>query len=350
MITRLNQVVGSSRQATNLTPTQSQPPFLGPMLAGTTLVASSSSSSSSSSPAPPTSSSSSSVNINELVKESFLSKALQLLANIMEISFPVYHEFLKNYPKAMTILNKLEKSPSAASRSIHLLSKRKSFIECQLDFNKILRGETAANTTQNDSVLNNSSSLATTTTSSSSSPVPSQTKKIGFLSKITTNVNSKTSTTTNTNNLSRVQPTTAVQQQQPAVVNKDPFNIYYGDIMKRSAEEKFDIARMLSEDILRRPTKLFEFTCSLKDECMLASKDLPSAYRANMESNIKSLFDNESSKKLREKVFDEINRNIMPIEVRKSEDVVELIESNGERKLRYLILYGDCLVCCRLKK
>jgi hypothetical protein len=111
-MTRLNQVVGSSRHATNLTPTLIQP-------------------------------------TNVLLKESFLSKALQLLANIMEISFPVYLEFLKNYPKAMTILNKLEKLPNAASRSIHLLSKRKSFIDCQLDYNKSLLAVKEANSDSN---------------------------------------------------------------------------------------------------------------------------------------------------------------------------------------------------------
>lgn len=281
MITKLNQVVGSSRQATNLAPQAAQLHSQVQTSSNNTTSNEQSSSSQSS-------------------KESFLSKALQLLANIMEISFPVYHEFLQNYPKAMTILNKLEKTPSAASRSIHLLSKRKSFVDCQLDFNKSLRDDAAQ-------------------------------KKSGFLSKITTSSSSSNKSAS-----------------KDATASKDPFNIYYVD--KRSSDEKFDIARMLSEDILRRPTKLFEFTCSLKDECMLASKELSPAFRAHLESNIKSLFENEGSKRLREKVFDEINRNIMPIEVRKSEDVVELIESNNDRKLRYLILYGDCLACCRLKK
>lgn len=283
MITKLNQVVGSSRQATNLAPQAAQLHSQVQTASNNTTSNEQSSSSSQSS------------------KESFLSKALQLLANIMEISFPVYHEFLQNYPKAMTILNKLEKTPSAASRSIHLLSKRKSFVDCQLDFNKSLRDDAAQ-------------------------------KKSGFLSKITAS-----SSSSNKSSASK-----------DATASKDPFNIYYVD--KRSSDEKFEIARMLSEDILRRPTKLFEFTCSLKDECMLASKELSPAFRAHLESNIKSLFENEGSKRLREKVFDEINRNIMPIEVRKSEDVVELIESNNDRKLRYLILYGDCLACCRLKK
>jgi hypothetical protein len=50
------------------------------------------------------------------------------------------------------------------------------------------------------------------------------------------------------------------------------------------------------------------------------------------------------------KVFDEINRNIMPKEVRKNEDVVELIESSNEKRIRHLILYGDCLVCCKTKR
>ena len=73
-------------------------------------------------------------------------------------------------------------------------------------------------------------------------------------------------------------------------------------------------------------------------------------YSHSLQANIKSLFDNEASKSLREKVFDEINRNIMPKEVRKNEDVVELIESSNEKRIRHLILYGDCLVCCKTKK
>jgi hypothetical protein len=266
--TRLNQVVGSSRQATNLSPTAAYP------------------------------------SSNIIIKESFLSNAFQLLANIMELSFPVYLEFLKNYPKAMSILNKMEKTPNAATRSISLLSKRKSFIECQVDFNKALLKEYAQHRSEE-------------TSGGGSGRGGADQRKAGFLSKITR--------------------------------AKDPFNIYYSDVSRRG-EEKFDIARTFSEDILRRPTKLFEFTCSLKTECMLASDELPSQYRTNMQSNIKLLFENESSKKLREKVFDEINRNIMPIEVRKNEDVVELIESNNDRKLRHLVLFGDCLACCRLKK
>jgi hypothetical protein len=118
---------------------------------------------------------------------------------------------------------------------------------------------------------------------------------------------------------------------------------------RRHAEE-FDLSRIFTEDILRRPTKLFEFIISLKDECLLAASDLSSNASANLRMNIRSLFDNENSKSLRDKVFSEINRNIMPKEVRKHEDVVELCVSSNERKLRHLILYGDCLVCCRLKK
>lgn len=133
----------------------------------------------------------------------------------------------------------------------------------------------------------------------------------------------------------------------------DPFNIYYND--RVDADTYVDLTRTFTEDILRRPTKLFEFIISLKDECLLAAADLPRSVCASLRSDIKSMFDNESSKKMRELVFDEINRNIMPKQVRKHEDVVELAgaesnSSSNERKLRHLILYGDCLVCCRLKK
>jgi hypothetical protein len=94
------------------------------------------------------------------MKESFLANALQLLANIMEISFPVYFDFLKNYPKAMTILNKLETHPqnnnnnnksqsssndillnddiSVSSTANSSSSKRKTFQECKNDFNSKL--------------------------------------------------------------------------------------------------------------------------------------------------------------------------------------------------------------------
>jgi hypothetical protein len=203
------------------------------------------------------------------MKENFLASALQLLANIMEISFPVYLEFLKNYSKSMTILNKLENSKL-----------NKSFSDCQVEFNKSLQNYYKRN------------------------------------------------------------------QKTQHLINKDPYNIYYND----KPEEEFDITKMFTEDILRRPTKLFEFIYSLKDECMLASKELPNHSSHALQTNIKSLFDNAESKKLQEKVFFEINRNIMPKVIRKNEDVVELIENSNDKKLRHLILYGDSLVCCKLKK
>jgi hypothetical protein len=74
---------------------------------------------------------------SQTMKESFLSNALQLLANIMEISFPVYYDFLRNYSKAMTILDKLEKQ---APTTINYKSatggtkQKKSFLECKIDF------------------------------------------------------------------------------------------------------------------------------------------------------------------------------------------------------------------------
>ncbi|RNA41980.1 breakpoint cluster region [Brachionus plicatilis] len=245
--TKLNQVVGSSRQATNLSPTSPYP-----------------------------------TNSMFYLKESFLTNALNLLANIMEISFPVYLEFLKNYPKSMTILSKLDHSKS--------VSKRKTLTECQAEFNKLLSSE-AKNF-----------------------------KRPGLLSRFT---------------------------QKSASAKKDPYDLYYNDA---KSEQLFDLTKIFTEDILRRPTKLFEFIYSLKEECILASNDLPNSYCASLKSNIKSLFENEASKNLRELVFNEINRNIMPKEVRKNEDVIELIENSNERKLRHLVLFGDCLVCCRLKK
>ncbi|CAF0746626.1 unnamed protein product [Brachionus calyciflorus] len=262
--TRLNQVVGSSRQATNLSPTTLYPN-----------------------------------NSNIIMKESFLSSALNLLANIMEISFPVYLEFLKNYPKSMTILNKLEKQTSKSS--ISSISRKKTLSECQTDFNKFLLNS--------ENLIKNSNH--------------NNKKTGGLLARFTQHQNHQKN------------------------LKKDPFEMYYNDTKN---QETFDLTKIFTEDILRRPTKLFEFIFSLKEECILASNDLPNDYCASLKSNIKSLFENESSKNLRERVFNEINRNIMPKEVRKNEDVVELMENNNERKLRHLILYGDCLVCCRLKK
>ena len=206
---------------------------------------------------------------NALIKEKFLSSALQLLANIMEISFPVYLEFVQNYPRSLSILNKLEKQSAASG----LLSKRRSFLDCQADFNsKILSGKLLAKDNNN-----NSSKL-------------------------------------------------------------------------KKSEENIDTAKMFSEEILLRPTILFMLINSLKEECMLAANELPASSSNSLKANINSMFDNENSKKLRDKVFEQIKLNRMPKEARKHEDVVELCERNNERKLRHLILYGDCLACCRIKK
>jgi hypothetical protein len=218
-----------------------------------------------------------------LIKETFLSSALQLLANIMEISFPVYLEFLQNYPRSLSILNKLEKQ----SISSGLLSKRKSFLDCQTDFN-----------------------------------------------------NQKYNVKTNKQNNNKKQQA------------KDEFNLYstYSTTDLKKNEEKIDTAKLFSEEILLRPTILFMLINSLKDECLLAANDLPLSSSNTLKANIKSMFDNENSKKLRDQVFEQIKLNRMPKEARKHEDVVELSERNNERKLRHLILYGDCLVCCRIKK
>jgi hypothetical protein len=205
---------------------------------------------------------------NALIKEKFLSSALQLLANIMEISFPVYLEFVQNYPRSLSILNKLEKQSAASG----LLSKRRSFLDCQADFNnKLLSGKVISRDNNNNSKL-------------------------------------------------------------------------------KKSDEKIDTAKLFSEEILLRPTILFMLINSLKEECMLAANELPPSSSNYLKANINSMFDNENSKKLRDKVFETIKLNRMPKEARKHEDVVELCERNNERKLRHLILYGDCLACCRIKK
>jgi hypothetical protein len=71
----------------------------------------------------------------------------------------------------------------------------------------------------------------------------------------------------------------------------------------KKSEEVFDLTRIFAEEILRRPAKLFEFIHSLKDECIMASNELPNNYSSDLQANIKSLFENETSKNLREKVF-----------------------------------------------
>ena len=86
---------------------------------------------------------------SQTMKESFLSNALQLLANIMEISFPVYYDFLRNYSKAMTILDKLERQTPAGNINSSKRqqqqraqngggcasgNQRKSFLECKVTF------------------------------------------------------------------------------------------------------------------------------------------------------------------------------------------------------------------------
>lgn len=237
---------------------------------------------------------------NAKMKELFLSNAVQLLANIMDISFQIYLEFLKNYSKSMTILNKLESTTSSTSTGGSgggdSSPKLKSFIECQQDFIKLHLKDN----------------------------LPSQSSK----------------------QLSSSTPSTSDNNASATATAKDPYNIYYND----SDKNAFNTAKIFAEEILRRPTKLFEFILSLKEECSIAANELPRSSSETLQKRIRLLFENESLKTLREEVFDQINRNIMPKEVRKHEDVVELSENNKDRKLRHLILYGDCLVCCRLKK
>jgi hypothetical protein len=298
------------------------------------------------------------------MKEIFLSNALQLLANIMQISFQVYLEFLKNYSKSMTILNKLETQPalskpsasgSSSSAPIFSSAKTKSFIECQQEYSRLLReaSNTFSNTAASASGAGSSSTALTPLNAAASSNITSTTlaaaaasKKRNFLFKFGHSKASISQTAANSSSPT-MSPSSTSKSSTTANNNTDPLNLYYNDASK--SEETFDTARIFSEEILRRPTKLFEFIISLKDECQLAANELPkSSSSLSLQSRIKSLFEND--KLLRDEVFDQINRNIMPKEVRKQEDVVELSENNNERKLRHLVLYGDCLVCCRLKK
>ncbi len=225
---------------------------------------------------------------NLLIKETFLSSALQLLANIMMASFPVYLEFVENYSRSMSLLSKLEKV--GMSSGLLSLSKRKSFLDCQNDFNN----------------------------------------------KLLTNKKSDKKSLFSFNRANKTQGSGGSE-----------FNLYYNEKMEN---DRLDVGRYFTEEILHRPTKLHLFIYSLKEECLRAAQELPISTTNGLRSNIESMFDNEESKKMRDKIFEQIKLNIMPKEARKHEDVVELCESNNERKLRHLILYGDCLVCCRLKK
>ena len=231
---------------------------------------------------------------NLLIKETFLSSALQLLANITMASFPVYLEFVENYPRSMSLLGKLEKNNTGLASGLLNLSKRKSFLDCQTDFgNKVLNGRGGK-----------------------------EKGKSYFFN---------------------------FNKRREAFNAGDEFNLYYND-SKLNEKEQIDVGKLFAEEILHRPTKLFLFIHSLKDECLRAAQELPVKSSNGLKSNIKSMFDNEESKSLRDKIFEQIKLNIMPKEARKHEDVVELHEGSNERKLRHLILYGDCLVCCRLKK
>lgn len=232
---------------------------------------------------------------NHFIKETFLASALQLLANITMASFPVYLEFVENYPRSMSLLGKLEKNNTGLTSGLLNLSKRKGFLDCQNDFN--------------NKVLNNKNSG----------------KDKGKSSFFNFN-------------------------RRREAFNKDnEFNLYYND-SKLNEKEQIDVGKLFAEEILQRPTKLFMFIHSLKDECLRAAQELPNKSSNGLKSNLNTMLDNEESKSLRDKIFEQIKLNIMPKEARKHEDVVELDENRNERKLRHLILYGDCLVCCRLKK
>jgi hypothetical protein len=117
--------------------------------------------------------------------------------------------------------------------------------------------------------------------------------------------------------------------------------------------ELCDTAQIFSNDLLNHPLLLVRHWLSLKDECLYFIRfSKTNEYKNETELNqrIKKLFyDNQEYNSLKDEIFCKVDRVLLPNRIRKNEDVVELCE-NGEKKLRHLILFGDCLICCRFKK
>ena len=159
-----------------------------------------------------------------------------------------------------------------------------------------------------------------------------------------------------TNNLKHSQPQHHRQQQQQISNKRTSFieceyefsqNNYYTN------NELFDTAQIFSNDLLNHPLSLVKCWLSLKDECLYfirLSKNNDYRNETELNQRIKRLFDdNQEYNLLKDEIFSKIDRVLLPNRIRKNEDVVESCES-GEKKLRHLILFGDCLICCRIKK
>jgi hypothetical protein len=119
-------------------------------------------------------------------------------------------------------------------------------------------------------------------------------------------------------------------------------------------DDNNDMSKIYSEDLLRRPLKLVEYLMSLKEEChnFIRHKNYRIVqYELNeLNNRMRSLFENMELKQLKEEILSKIDKNVLPTKVRINNDVVELCEPSNERKLRHLILFGDCLVCCKVKR
>ena len=124
-----------------------------------------------------------------------------------------------------------------------------------------------------------------------------------------------------------------------------------------SNHELSNTAQIFSNDLLNHPLDLVKHSLSLKEECsyfikMVKIQNKWTEFRGENELNsmIKQWFDcNKDYNDLKEEIFTKIDRILLPNHIRKNDDVVELTEKN-DKKLRHLVLYSDCLICCAIKK
>lgn len=118
--------------------------------------------------------------------------------------------------------------------------------------------------------------------------------------------------------------------------------------ISQSNKMTLNVTQIFNYELLRRPIKLVEYQMFLKEEFnFYLHENKPK--QNDFLTQFKIYFDNVELKNLKEEIFSRIDRNVLPSKIRKNEDVVELCD-NSERKLRHLVLFGDCLVCCRIKK
>ena len=143
------------------------------------------------------------------------------------------------------------------------------------------------------------------------------------------------------------------QQQQKSKTFVECESEFFQNIYTNN--EFCDTAHIFSNELLNHPLALVRNWLRLKDECLYFIKISTTSNRnSNQEIQLKMkinelFYDNLEYNKLKHEIFTKIDRILLPNQMRKNEDVVELCEGN-EKKLRHLILFSDCLICCRIKK